>query len=182
MFLILRMLSHSIYLLNNLYIKLCFLFFRDRLRSSAKKKVLEDGVNWHEVAEASKPRVLFTQGVSKKTSVIKPDKTPSSTPMSQALLDITITSAEKKYLDSPSRGEDTSPVTEALFNTTLLPKVLFSSVNNEKEIKEKSPEEASMHAAFLDRYKTLRNKNIKFSSAVLTVSNLNLVLINFKNI
>ncbi|CAH1395017.1 unnamed protein product [Nezara viridula] len=143
---------------------------KDRLRSSAKKKVLEDGVNWHEVAEASKPRVLFTQGVSKINSVTKLDKTPSSTPMSQALLDITVTSAEKKYLDSPSRGEETSPVTEALFNTTLLPKVLFSSVNNEKEIKERSPEaeEASVHAAFLERYKKLRNKNVKFNNVVMT--------------
>lgn len=136
---------------------------KDRLRSSAKKKVLEDGVNWHKVAEASKPRVLFTQGVSKITSVVKSDKTPSSTPISQAILDITVTSAEKKYLDSPSRGEENSPVTEALFNTTLLPKVLFSSVNKEKDIKEKSPEETSMQSAFLERYKQLRNKNIKFN-------------------
>ncbi|XP_066905292.1 fap1 adhesin [Halyomorpha halys] len=140
---------------------------KDRLRSSAKKKVLEDGVNWHQIAEASKPRVLFTQGVSKITSITKSDRTPSSTPMSQVLLDITVTSAEKKYLDSPSRGEETSPITEALFNTTLLPKVLFSSGNNEKEMNEKFPEEVSTHSAFLDRYKQLRNKNIKSNNAII---------------
>ena len=127
------------------------------MRSSTKKKMINDGINWNEVAEEAKPRVLFSQGVNKTPSTVKSLGTTSfSTPLSQVLLDITITSAEKKFLDSPSRGKETSPVTEALFNTTILSKKSFPSDYNDKESGE-SIEKDFNQKEFMERYMQLRN-------------------------
>lgn len=126
---------------------------REELRSAGNSSLLRDGgIDWRDIAESSKPRVLFSQGIS---------KTPTSQ-SSHMFLDITVSSAEKKYLESPTRESEASPVTEAVFNTTI-PKRLFSTEEHVRDFQnelEGINERYLKKESVLDKYKRLRKSQM----------------------